>query len=359
METRSRDNQQIFNEAAEWFVEFREEQIDAHSRSQFARWLKQSPEHIRAYLEVAAFWEDLPSLASPADVDIDALINYARKGDNVVPFNTANQAASQSPPDATPQPQATGSRPMRTRSRPALVAAGIALATLAASAAIYFQFNNGLYATDTGEQRSILLEDGSNVELNAKSRIRVHMTTQTREIELLDGQALFRVAPDNSRPFTVRTHDMSVRAIGTQFDVYRKDSGTTVSVVEGRVAVLVKQPRQSDRPADPEATTLLSAGDQVIVTAQAAVRSPRVDVPAVTAWTQRQIVFHATTLSEVCEQFNRYNRKQLIVEDPELQTVRVSGVFSTTDPTSLLRFLHERIQLVMTEKDGRIVISRK
>ena len=141
--------------------------------------------------------------------------------------------------------------------------------------------------------------------------------------------------------------------------VCRFEEGGREIVVEGRVAILVKQSRQSDRPVDPEATTLLSAGDQVIVTAREAVRPPRGDVPAITAWTQRQIVFHATTLSEVCEQFNRYNRKQLIIEDPELQSVRVSGVFSTTDPTSLLRFLQERIQLVMTEKDGRIVISRK
>ena len=354
METRSRDNQQIYNEAAEWFVEFREEESDARGRSQFARWLKQSPEHIRAYLEVAAFWEDLPSLVPTSDADVDALINYARKGDNVVPFNTAHpaiQSASQSAPDAA--------RSMRVGRRPALVAAVFALVSIAAGAAVYLQFNNDLYATDIGEQRSILLEDGSNVELNAKSRIRVHITSQAREIELLDGEALFRVAPDTTRPFTVRTHDTSVRAIGTQFDVYRKDSGTTVSVVEGRVAILVKQSRQSDRPVEPEATTLLSAGDQVIVTAREAVRPPRGDVPAITAWTQRQIVFHATTLSEVCEQFNRYNRKQLIIEDPELQSVRVSGVFSTTDPTSLLRFLQERIQLVMTEKDGRIVISRK
>ena len=65
-------------------------------------------------------------------------------------------------------------------------------------------------------------------------------------------EALFRVAQDTSRPFTVKSYDLRVRAIGTQFDVYRKDSGTTVSVVEGRVALLIKQPRQTDRPAEPE-----------------------------------------------------------------------------------------------------------
>lgn len=375
METRSRDNQQIFSEAAEWLVEFREESVDPQLRAQFNRWVRQSPEHIRAYLEVAAFWADVPRLVAKDDVDVEALIAYGRGDDNVVPL--PRLAISPQLPPKEPLSAPFTPKPTPRQRRIGLLAAGIAMLGLATGALIHFRMQSGVYATEVGEQRSFNLEDGSNVELNARSRIRVRFTAQARTIDLLEGQALFHVAPDPSRPFSVTSGNTWIRAVGTQFDVYRKEDGTTVSVVEGRVAVLLNQPVARQQSAERNATTatgseapkpndgdadtklLLSAGEQIIVTAQAAVRPKQADVSTLTAWTQRQIVFHASSLSEVCEQFNRYNRKQLVIDDPELRDVRVSGVFSTTDPTSLLRFLHERVRLVMTEKDGRIVISRK
>jgi transmembrane sensor len=370
METRSLENQQIFNEAAEWFVEFREDEVAPQLRTEFNRWVRQSPDHIRAYLEVAAFWADVPHLVAKDAVDADALIAYARGERNVVELNASQKSRTASPrTEPPPISKFLGGR------RSGWNAAALAIVGILSVSVIHSILQSGVYATDVGEQRSIILEDGSNVELNARSRIRVRFASRERIVELLEGEAFFHVASDPTRPFTVSSGDTHVRAVGTQFDVYRKDSGTAVSVVEGRVAILVNQQiaitgkapvRELADFGNPQLTQgeastklLLSAGEQIIVTAQAAVRPAEADVIAATAWTQRQIVFHGSSLSEVCEQFNRYNRKQLVVDDPELRGVRVSGVFSTTDPTALLRFLHERIQLITTEKNGRILISRK
>lgn len=363
MESRSGHNQQIVNEAAEWFVEFREDDIDAAARARFNRWLARSPEHIRAYLEVAAFWADVPNFVAKEKIDVEALIGYAREDDNVVPLGLLALPASGAARETSAAPSVPAPPRSRWLSRPGVLAASILFACIGVAAIVRMQLSRGVYVTEVGEQRSIILEDGSNVELNAKSRIRVHFADHTRDVDLLEGQALFHVAPDKTRPFTVKSGDTRVRAVGTQFDVYRRASETTVTVVEGKVAVLLAEAPQSPKTDAGSAQTpepiQLSAGEQVVVTPKSAARPGHVDVPTATAWTQRQLVFHGTSLGEVVEEFNRYNRKQLVVDDISLQSVRVSGVFSTTDPTSLLRFLHEQIQLVMTEKDGRILISRK
>jgi hypothetical protein len=100
-----------------------------------------------------------------------------------------------------------------------------------------FEFQN-VYATGIGEQRTVTLSDGSTVELNSQSRLRVAFHPHERDVELLEGQALFHVAHDRTRPFLVQSEGAKVRAVGTQFDVYRKSDGTVITVVEGRVAVM-------------------------------------------------------------------------------------------------------------------------
>ena len=93
------------------------------------------------------------------------------------------------------------------------------------------------YSTAIGEQRSFTLADGSTIELSPRSRVRVRLSDRERDIQLLDGQAFFTVTKDVNRPFVVAVDQARVRAVGTQFDVNKRRSGTTVTVLEGRVAV--------------------------------------------------------------------------------------------------------------------------
>src|SRR6202042_1786963 len=117
------------------------------------------------------------------------------------------------------------------------IAASIAVLTILAAALELHEFSSPIYATSLGEQRSIQFEDGSTVELNSRSKVRVKYSKQERDVELIEGQALFHVAHDVSRPFIVAVGPTRVRAVGTQFDVYKRSNGTVVTVVEGRVAV--------------------------------------------------------------------------------------------------------------------------
>jgi transmembrane sensor len=261
----------------------------------------------------------------------------------------------------------------------AAIAASIVFALTVTAILSLDTFRIPTYATAIGEQRSLVLKDGSTVELNSRSKIAVRYSKQARHVELLEGQALFRVAKDANRPFVVKAGATSVRAVGTEFDVYQKRDGTVVTVVEGQVAILtdhpvtlpdhgvpatrasVPRPHNLQFPAiDPRriGNIVIAAGEQLTVTPKEIQMAEHPNIANATAWTQRQLVFESASLADVAEEFNRYNDRQLIVGDPSLETFHVSGVFSSTDPASLIRFLRARPGLRIVETQSQIRIEK-
>src|SRR5262249_13837131 len=107
------------------------------------------------------------------------------------------------------------------RSRPLLWAASFAVVAIAGI--LVSALLPERHATSVGEQRPFDLPDGSVVYLNTHSKIALHFSRHEREIRLLDGEALFKVARDTSRPFRVRTDDAVIQALGTEFNVRRDD----------------------------------------------------------------------------------------------------------------------------------------
>jgi transmembrane sensor len=404
----SKVNRLILEEASEWFVDFRVGDVDEHARERFDEWLRRSPEHIRAYMEIARTYVDLSSVKQAGKIDVNSLIAYARSGENVVPFNQmdgalphAPHAMAGEPNYRKPQARGVGRTPVRRF----LAAASCAFILILAGAAWWKVERFPNYTTDIGERRSITLADGSTVDLNSRSRLRVEFTRGERRVELVKGQALFQVAKDKNRPFIVSSGDAMVRAVGTQFDVYRKANGaTTVTVLEGRVAVYStaqvasaaphpasessagarspplpgyapavplagKSPSSGTAPQLPpnppglddpsgSAAVFLSAGEQVTVTPAEPIATPQhADIVATTAWMQRRLIFDGSRLSDVVQEFNRYNRRHLIIEGAELSDFHVSGVYSSSDPASLVRFLRYQPGIQITEDDNEIRIA--
>jgi transmembrane sensor len=349
-DSRNSLNKQISDEAAEWFVEFSTGESDARARGDFDTWLRKSPEHVRAYLEMFPIWEDAGRIDSGRTASTDELISLARSArDNVVPLVRGAVDSRGDGADESARHRRT--MPMRLR----YTLAASLLATVATG--VWFYSQAGIYATDIGEQRVVTLPDGSNIELDARSRIRLQFKDAERRVQLLAGQALFRVSKDAQRPFIVESGATEVRAVGTQFDVKRKQGGIVVTVVEGQVAVGngVTHPRGAALQTLP-AEVLLSAGEQVTVTPIAITQSAAADVESATAWRQRRLVFSSTPLPEVADEFNRYNERQLVV-GPALDTFRISAVFSASDIPALLRFLRVQPNLVIEESDREIRIS--
>jgi transmembrane sensor len=338
-------------EASAWFIEFRTGDMAAADRARFHEWLRRSPDHIQAYLEIAEGWAELPTSDPQHRLDIQDLIERARasQDENVV---------------ALPQRPATLARARRIA--PAAWAASVTAVALLLGAALWAYLAQGnTYRTGIGEQRTVRLLDGSTIELNASSSLRVRLLKNRREVDLTQGQALFRVAKDPSRPFLVHSDGTTVRAVGTQFDVYRKSTGTVVTVLEGRVAVAGAS--AADAAGNPgtgsPAPLLLIAGEQVTVPARQAVpaQPDHADVAVATAWVHKRLVFEETPLAEVAEEFNRYNTRHLVIADPQLRSVGISGVYSSTDPDSLLGFLRAQpnIQLRESATEIRVFLREK
>jgi transmembrane sensor len=199
----------------------------------------------------------------------------------------------------------------------------------------YWQLRPQRFETAIGEQRSVVLGDGSLVTLNTASVVEVRITNERRIVSLLAGEALFQVAQDRTRPFDVTSGDTTVRAVGTQFNVERRASGTTVTVVEGRVAVLTipasKQTAAESKP--------LEAGEQLTLSPLRPRQIVHTDVTTAIAWTQRKLIFDRRRLGEVAEEFNRYNRQVIEIQSAELRSQEVTGVFQANDPSAFLRFL--------------------
>jgi transmembrane sensor len=337
-------NQDLVDQASRWFVEFRIGDADTGAREQFNAWLRASPLHIRAYLEVAATYAGLAPRGAELKFDFDELIQSARADQNVVSLGgKANRDQGWNPPK-------TDTR----RRLPRFRAFANAAVLLIAVAGIlgWLHYNRGVYDTQIGEQRSLLLGDGSQISLNARSKVRVRFGKGERRIDLLHGQALFQVAKDAGRPFVVRIGDTKVRALGTRFDVDRRVSGTTVTVLEGKVAVI-----SAPSPASPP--PILSAGERLTVFQDVPQKATRADIVAATAWTQRKLVFNGTPLADVVEEFNRYNTRQLVIADRDLESLRVSGVYASPDPASLINFLRTERGISVAEERDEVRIARE
>jgi transmembrane sensor len=391
-------NTQIYSQASDWFIEFRSGDIDAAGRREFYDWLRTSPEHMRAYLELAAIWNEGMTLDAGRVFEDAALAAALLEQDTIAPIRPQHVDTRSKQEDVDSQSNMeTEHRVPRvlTGTRRVFAWAASVMVTVLA-AGYWYAYVRNTYMTGVGEQRTLTLNDGSRIELNSETRIQVAYNDGERRINLLDGQALFHVTHDFSRPFIVHTKTTDIRAVGTEFDVYEQVTGTTVSVVEGRVAVIASMrmlplPRVGEglpigknggnftydsggdavtgAPSAPVGGTqatenggrmFLAAGEQGIIDSRGTLaRTANPNIAAVTAWTQHQLVFKGTALRQVAAEFNRYNLRRLVIGDSQLGELKITGTFSSTDPTSFIRFLEARPDIVVTQTGNETLVSRR
>lgn len=346
-------SKQVLDEAADWFVELNNGAHGEVTRERFDGWLRTSPEHMRAYLQIAAHWEEGVGRRAASLETVDELVAMARAERNVVRLAGSHAVSARDIEDDQKKPLPAETRSHKTRYL--AMAASVLLLVLSGFAA-WLHYARDTYATGIGEQRSLRLADGSTVELNSRTRVRVRYVEHERRIDLLEGQALFNVQKSAGRPFIVVSGDTRVLAVGTQFDVYRKASGTTVTVIEGRVAV---SRGTQHKGAASSSGSLLSAGEQVVSTAMTLGHPKTADVAAAVAWKDRRLVFRNAPLLEVVEEFNRYNEVPIEIVDRTLEQTRISGSFSSSDPAALLRFLREVGAYKVSESDDAVRVTAK
>jgi transmembrane sensor len=316
---------EVMRQAAEWVVQLRSPDRPADCEQSFADWLRESPVHVREYLRAVEVWEGLANPDVGHGHSRDELIKAASDS-NLVELPTAA---------APPTSYRSGFRWRRV---------GFALALTVVFAVAYLGWQQTTVikvTTGLGEQHSEVLPDHSVVELNTQSEIRVGFTAAERRVELVRGEAFFDVAKDSVRPFIVVTDLATAKAVGTRFSVYRAQSGTIVTVAEGRVLVLDKQATADTSANSAERTDVVEVipGTQAEAQPGRPVQVRQANVERTFAWRERRLVFEGEPLSTVVEEFNRYNSPPLVIGDPRLREERISGVFGANDPESLLDFL--------------------
>jgi transmembrane sensor len=182
------------------------------------------------------------------------------------------------------------------------------------------------FKTERAAHRDISLPDGSRIRLGAKSQLFVNFTSQTRYLVLEGGEAFFDVAKDSDRPFLVQAGEVTIRAVGTEFNVRRVMDQTIVAVTEGAVDVL--RPRQTATP-HPSKAIHLVAGEQVSIGPLEPVAAvERIEPKAVNGWQEGRLEFTHEPLGMVIDTINRYSHRDVVITDTAINELRFTGTVS-------------------------------
>jgi transmembrane sensor len=351
-------HRKICQEATEWFVAFCEGEVDASGTESFDHWLRTSPEHVRAYLRISSLWESAGLLAEGKGIDVEALTQRARSKGDMVALSVDRTGSGISRHESAAVRRLTASTAWQA------IAACLLLVSAIAGGLLWWHSTPVLvYQSGAAERRTVRLPDGSSVQLNVRSRITLHFTTGERAVDLVEGQALFSVVKDPRRAFIVHSDATRVTAVGTRFDVYRKISGTIVTVLEGKVAIRIdghpedSAPRQVSAVTEAASPALASAGEQAIASFGAPTSVHRVNVFAATAWTEGKLMFDSAPLRQVLAEFNRIGVRRLVIEDDSLLSLHITGIFPAADLSQLVAFLRQRFGLSVRETHEEVRLS--
>lgn len=208
--------------------------------------------------------------------------------------------------------------------------------------------------TARGEIRRLPLIDGSVATIDTESDLHLAMTGETRHVALAAGQAWFQVAKDRHRPFVVDAGIAQVRAVGTAFSVHRTEAGVQIAVTEGTVVAWCDDAKgaMSVLTAGQFATFTRGGDAPQTGTAPAAIERSL-------AWREGEISLEGETLGDAVASFNRYNRQQLVVDEPGLARERLVGLFKIGNPADFAAMLKRSIGVVVTVTPEEIRLSRK
>ncbi len=208
-------------------------------------------------------------------------------------------------------------------------------------------------ATSQGQVLARILPDGTQLDLNARTRVSIAYFRDRRELKLGAGEIRLQVRPDAARPFAVTTDGGSVRVLGTTFSVMARDGRMRVAVAEGRVAVWPS--RQAGVPMEMSGPpgAVLGAREAIQTDAQGIVERSVVRAEDVGAWRQGWLVFDNLPLAEAVERWNDYLRTPLrLGASPALRALRLSGSFPLHDPKAFLNSLPDMLPVRVRRADG-------
>jgi transmembrane sensor len=215
-----------------------------------------------------------------------------------------------------------------------------------------------LYETAKGEQRRVALADGTTMVLDTATKVEVALKNDVRAITLVSGQAFFDVARDPSRPFRVFAGRDEIRALGTAFQVRYEGGIAKVILEEGRVAVYrggalnrLQERVPEDRLGAHKADVVLAPGQSTELAATKPVKVETVDLSKTDAWRAGELVFDDVSLPAAVAEVNRYGGPKIVLADPSLNRLRVSGMFHTNRPEAFVEGVTAALPVRLQESD--------
>lgn len=285
-------------EAAQWFARLKTLPVSQGTLNDYFAWRRQ-PGNAEAFEEAERFWSSADKVGERPGI-LRAIEDATARRRRRTPFRALPRSAF-------------------------WLAASLVLVIGIAAGYSFLVPAGQSYATAAGEHRTIALRDGSRLSLNSATKVRVRFTGEERQLVLGEGQALFNVAKDKARPFTVKVGDVTVTATGTRFDVSRHGERILVTLIEGGVTV-----RAPDGSVDP-----LRAGEQWQWPVKGA-RVRKVKADAVAAWAEKRIVFDGAPLAEALAEMNWHGGSTVILDAADFGSRRISGSFEAGDTASFV-----------------------
>lgn len=214
------------------------------------------------------------------------------------------------------------------------------------------------------------LPDGSTVDLKDGSEIEIAFTAEVRALTLRHGTARFQVAKNPHRPFVVTAGDIAVRAVGTAFCVGMESESVEVIVTEGRVSVArtTHDLQAATKPPSTPGSTEVGVGEHVVMEEKPGAAQPLVfavtplvsrDLADKLTWLNPRLEFTGTPLEMVVMTFNQHNRRQLVLENPDLRSLQLSGILRSDNIPALLHMLESNFHIQAENRGSDEIILRR
>lgn len=302
--------------AADWLEQRSSETWGEAQDAELEAWLAASPAHAVAFLRLEAAWNRTTRLT--------ALKQPMRRT---------------SPVQA---PRHTG-----------LKIAAVMLVTAALSIGGSFlvtQQDNQTFATTIGGREKLALNDGSKIELNTDTVLRIARGSEQRKVWLDKGEAYFDIKHDAAHPFIVMVGNHRVTDLGTKFIVRQDGARLEVKLIEGSARVDTQDGKRA----------VLKPGDVAVATAtgMTLLKKPVAEMATELGWRRGVLTFNHTTLAEAVAEFNRYNRQKLVIADSSIAKLEIGGTFPADDVALFGRAAKIALGLNVKNHGGNVVLSQ-
>jgi transmembrane sensor len=334
------EHDETYAEAADWFARLHDGEVTVEQTMEWQHLMAQRPTFAAAYARIAEVWDALDAI--PITPPAPSAREQRDRYDGSVPVSSwlKRQRVMTLPRWSVPLMAAC------------LVGAAVGYWLIFGTTASGY-----VLQTPRGQNQAFILADGSRVNLGANTRLEIRLGADYRRVDLIRGEAFFAVAKDPRRPFTVRSGDASVTAVGTEFSVNRAADQVLIAVIEGRVVVAAGP--QTNQPSVPEQKRQLDAGEEISLGVKAAAGKTIDSVTMPVGWQNGRLAFQSEPLSRVLVDVNRYAPKPIAVDDPSLGDLMITGTVLRDDVPGWLESLEKAFPLKVIDEPQRVTIRSR